>query len=144
MDTQVRITLHATRAHFVLLVVSATISILMISTLPIATGWRWMGYLVVAASSAWLLRRDVALLSRRSCIALVYGKHRHIALELRDGEQISGEVCADTLVSPWLVLLNVVTAGHGRRSLLLFSDAMPADGHRRLRVLLRNSERLQS
>jgi hypothetical protein len=144
MDTQVRITLHASRAHFVLLVVSAAISILMISTLPIATGWHWMGYLVVAASTAWLLRRDVALLSRRSCIALVYGKDRHIVLELREGGQIAGEVCADTLVSPWLVLLNVATAGHGRKSLLLFPDAMPADGHRRLRVLLRNSERLQS
>lgn len=143
MDTQVRITLHASRAHFVLLVVFAAISILMISTLPIATGWRWMGYLVAAVSTAWLLRRDVALLSRRSCIALVYGKDRHIALELRNGEKIAGEVCADTLVLPWLVLLNVATAGH-RRNLLLFPDAMPVDAHRRLRVLLRNSERLQS
>lgn len=144
MDTQVRITLHASRAHFFLLIVSAAISILMIFLLPVATGWRWMGYSMVAGSAAWLLRRDVALLSGRSCIALVYGTDRHIDLELRDGEQIAGEVCADTLVSPWLVLLNVATAGHGRRSLLLFPDAMPADGHRRLRVLLRYSERLQS
>jgi hypothetical protein len=41
-------------------------------------------------------------------------------------------------------LLNVATASHGCRSLLLFPDAMHADDHRRLRVLLRYPERLQS
>jgi hypothetical protein len=116
----------------------------MISTLPIATGWRWMGYGGASVSAAWLLWRDVALQSGRSCISFVYGKDRHISLELRNGERMAGEVCADTLVSPWLVLLNVATAGHGRRSLLLLPDAMPANEHRRLRVLLRNSECLQS
>jgi hypothetical protein len=65
-------------------------------------------------------------------------------LVLRNGEQIAGMVRDDTLVTPWLVLLNVATASHGSRSLLLFPDAMPADDHRRLRVLLRYPERLQS
>jgi len=142
MDAPVRITLHASRVHLSLLIASASISLLIISTLPIGTSWRWVGYLGVSIGTAWLLRRDVALQSKRSCIALVCGKDRHISLELRDGERISGRMCADTLVSPWLVLLNVATADHGRRSLLLFPDAMPADDHRRLRVLLRNSERL--
>jgi hypothetical protein len=144
MDAPIRITLHASRVHLSLLIASASISLLIISTLPIETSWRWVGYLGVSVGTARLLRRDVALQSKRSCIAFVYGKDRHISLELRDGERISGVVCADTLVLPWLVLLNVATAGHGGRSLLLFPDAMPADGHRRLRVLLRNSERLQS
>lgn len=139
MDSQVRITLHASRVFFFLLVAFATLTILMISTLPIATGWRWMGYGGVSVSAAWLLRRDVALQSGRSCISFVCGKDRHISLELRNGELVSGMVCADTLVSPWLVLLNVATPDHGRRSLLLFPDAMPSDAHRRLRVLLRNS-----
>lgn len=144
MDTQVRITLHPSRALFILLAASATLPIMMISMLPIAPGWRWMGYLGVSVSVLWLLRRDVALQSGRSCIALAYGKDRRISLGLRSGEQISGVVRADTLVSPWLVLLNVATASHGKRSLLLFPDAMPADEHRRLRVLLRYPERPQS
>jgi len=144
MDTQVRITLHASRALFVLLVVSTSLPILMISTLPVATGWRWIGYFGVSVGTAWLYWKNVALQSRRSCISFVYGKDRHISLELRNGEQIAGVVCADTLVTPWLVLLNVDTASRGRRSLLLFPDAMSADEHRRLCVLLRNSERLQS
>jgi hypothetical protein len=142
MDAPVRITLQASRVHLYLLIASASISLLIISTLPVEAGWRWVGYLAVSAGAARLFGRDAALQSKRSCIAFVCGKDRHISLELRDGARLSGAVCDDSLVSPWLVLLNVATDGHGRRSLLLFPDAMPADDHRRLRVLLRNSERL--
>ncbi|MDD5470339.1 MAG: hypothetical protein PHP05_00270 [Sideroxydans sp.] len=142
MDTQVRITLHASRTYFILLSTLAFILILMLSTLPVADGWRWIGYLGVSASTALLFRRDVALLSKSSCISLAYGTERHISLILRDGQQLSGRVRADTLVLPWLILLNVATDGHVRRSLLLFPDGMTAEDHRHLRTLLRHSARL--
>ncbi|OHC90084.1 MAG: hypothetical protein A3J87_02795 [Sideroxydans sp. RIFOXYB12_FULL_59_6] len=109
------------------------------SALPIATGWRWGGYLCVSAASAWLLARDALMLAGRSCISFSCGKDRHIALVLRNGGKISGELCADTLVSPWLVLLNMAADHHGRQSLVLFPDAMTGEDFRRLRVLLRNS-----
>lgn len=144
MDIRVHIALHPSRAYFFLLLALVLISILTISVLPITAGWRWLGYLAVSVGAIWLFARDIALLSGRSCLSFVCGKDRYISLALRNGEQISGVVCADTLVSPRLILLNVATVGHGGRSLLLFPDAMGGEDHRRLRVLLRNLETPQS
>lgn len=140
MDTQVRITLHPSRTYFVLLSAAVLVLILLISVLPVANGWHSLGYLAVLAITTWLFWRDVVLQSGWSCRALVCDKNREVILGMGNGEQVSGELCADTLVSPWLVLLNVTTVSHGRRSLLLFPDAMAAEDYRRLRVLLRNSE----
>lgn len=139
MDTQVRITLHPSRTLFFLLAAIWFFIVLAITKLPLANGWHWLGYFGISASTAWLLWRDVALQSGRSCIAFVCGKDRHISLQLRNGLQSAGVVCADTLVFHRVVILNVAAVGHGTRSLLLFWDAMSADAHRRLRVLLRNS-----
>lgn len=144
MGTQVRVKLRASRAYLVLLLVLALILSLAIFYLPLENVWRWFGYLGLLASVAWLLRRDVALQSGRSCTSLVYGKDRQLLLEQRDGVKISGVVCSDTLVAPWLILLNTASVSHGKRSLLLFSDAMTGEDYRRLRVLLRNSEWPQS
>jgi hypothetical protein len=58
--------------------------------------------------------------------------------------QLSGVVCAQTLVTPWLLILNIASENHGKRNLLLFPDAMAGEEYRRLLVLLRNSERPQS
>lgn len=139
MGTRVRFTLHPSRTLFLLLAAFATLTILTLSQLPVASVWQWIGYSVASVHTAWLLWRDVALRSGQSCIALAYDKDRRVSLELRNGEQVSGVVRADTLVLPWLVLLNVAISGQGVRSLLLFTDAMTADAHRRLRVLLRNA-----
>ncbi len=139
METPVRIILHPSKAYFVLLIAAACMSSLVLSALPLATGWRWGGCLGIAVSAAWLIGRDVLMLAGRSCISLACGKDRHVALALRNGEQMSGMVSADTLVLPWLVLLNMVVEHHGRRGLLLFPDAMAGEDYRRLRVLLRNS-----
>jgi hypothetical protein len=144
MDTSVRIELSSSRAYFVLLLIVAFLLILTISWLPLATVWRWSGYLVVVVSIARLFWRDVALRAGRSCISLVCGKDRSISLKLLDGVQISGEVCAHTLVTPWVLILNIASESHGKRNLLLFPDAMAGEDYRRFLVLLRNSERPQS
>lgn len=144
MDTQVRIKLRPSRSYFVLLLVQVLVLLLTVSCLPLENGWRWFGYLGLLVGIVWLLRREVALQTGRCCTSLVYGKNRQISFELRNGELISGAVCADTLVTPWLILLNTTWANHGERSLLLFPDAMAGEDYRRLRVLLRNSERSQS
>lgn len=144
MDTSIRIKLSSSRSYFVLLLIVTFLLILTIFWLPLASGWRWSGYLVVVVIIAWLFWRDVALRSARSCISLSCRKDRSISLELRDGVQLSGVVCAQTLVTPWLLILNIASENHGKRNLLLFPDAMAGEEYRRLLVLLRNSERPQS
>ena len=144
MDTKVRIKLRSSWVYFVLLFVVVLILVLTISCLPLESGWRWFGYSALLANMALLLRRDVALQSGRSCTSLVYGTDRQLTIEQHDGVKVSAEVCADTLVSPWLILLNTTSVSHGKRSLLLFRDAMAGEDYRRLRVLLRHSARTQS
>lgn len=144
MDTQVRIKLRSSRAYFVLLLCIVLVLLLTISWLPLENGWRWFGYIGLLVSTVWLLRRDVALRSGRSCTSLVYGTDRQLTIEQRDGLRVSALVCADTLVSPWLILLNTASVNHGKRNLLLFPDAMAGEDYRRLQVLLRHSERTQS
>jgi len=113
------------------------VSILILFTLPVDTGWRSLGVSCAVAGAVWFVRRDGVLRSGSSCLALVCSQDGSVVLNLRSGRQISGKVTADTLVLPGLILLGIATDGHGRRSLLLLPDAMPAEDFRRLRVLLR-------
>lgn len=139
MDTQVQIELRSSRAYLILSLVLALMLFLVISRLPLDDVLRWCVYLALAGVMSWLLWRDIALRSGHSCTSLVCGKDGRVSLVQRNGERVSGVLRADTLVLPWLILLNV-DSERGGRSLLLFPDAMAGDAHRRLRVLLRNSE----
>jgi hypothetical protein len=55
----------------------------------------------------------------------------------RDGTHDDWEIAGAPVIAPTAVLLDLQRADAGRRSLWLFRDACPADGHRHLRVLLR-------
>ncbi len=144
MDTQVRITLYSSRIYAVLLFTLAIVSMLILSMLPVAAVWFWTGCVGVLASTSWLLHCDVLLKAQQSCVGFLCGKDRSISLALHNGEQLIGVVGGDTMVTPWLILLNVRVESHRRRSLVLFPDNMTGDEYRRLRVLLRHSEGVQS
>ncbi len=144
MGAQVHIELKPSRIYLVSLGICTPLLILLLYGLPIAIGWQALGSLVVVACSGWLMWRDVLLQSACSCLSLMCNQNREISFGMRNGEHETGRVCADTLVTPWLVLLNLEVAGRCRRSVLLFRDAMPAEDFRRLRVVLRNSAELQS
>ena len=61
-----------------------------------------------------------------------------IVLVLRSGTHLSGRVSADSLVTPFLVILNVaLKERRERRSLLIMPDTMGAESFRHLRVALK-------
>jgi len=63
-------------------------------------------------------------------------------LVLRNGSHIPGRLLPDSLVTSYLVILNIVlNEQRGRRSLLIMPDAMGAESFRRLRVVLRWGEK---
>lgn len=70
---------------------------------------------------------------------MICGTDGRVSLEMRNGALQEGVLLAETLVTPWLISLNIDFADHKKQSLLLFPDAMPAEDHRRLRVILRNA-----
>jgi len=126
-----------------LLSVTASLALFLLALLPIPLG-------VLAIAAVWVLyvtfralSRDARLRQPDSCTVLRCDTGRRASLEQRDGKQLSGQICGDTLVTPWLVLLNVRIDGDGRRSVVILPDSLPREDFRRLRVLLRNSGGVQ-
>ncbi len=138
MDTNVRAALLTSRIYWGLLSVLILLSILSLWLLPFSAAWRWLACLSIAIAAIWWVFKSGPQ-AGLSCLTLACDEHGYVILGMRDGTQLTGEVAADTLVAPWLILLNVKTDGQGKLSLLLFPDAMDSDHYRRLRVLLRHS-----
>ena len=95
--------------------------------LLIVTGWA--GY--------WLLL-DANLRMGHSCVTFRLQGQEEIVLVLRSGRHLHGRVSSDSLVTPYLVILNVeLKEQRRRRSLLILPDSMGKESFRRLRVVLK-------
>lgn len=68
--------------------------------------------------------------------ALVLGSDGTVGLIGKDGGETAGRVHASTTVFSWLVVLRLTTAS-GLLSMVCPKDAFDADGHRQLRLWLR-------
>lgn len=100
--------------------------------------WAKAALATVILFSLWHhLRRDALLSEPFSCTALVLEKGKAI-LALRDGKSLAGTVSRDSVVTPFLTLLNINT-GRGllSRSVIILPDSMDAESFRRLRVWLK-------
>lgn len=65
-------------------------------------------------------------------------------LMARDGRSFTAQLAGDSCVHPWGVVLNFDLSPHGRRSMVLLPDALPAAEFRHLRVRLRTQSRGQA
>ncbi|TXT24043.1 MAG: hypothetical protein FD134_1762 [Gallionellaceae bacterium] len=107
--------------------------------IPLAfPAWAKAALALVILFSLWHhLRRDALLSERSSCAALVLEKGA-AALTLRDGKSLAGTLSRDSVVTPFLTLLNIKT---GKvlfsRSVIILPDSMDEESFRRLRVWLK-------
>jgi len=92
---------------------------------------------LVAGSLAYYLRRDAWLSLSASPVALrIDGIN--ITLLTRAGSEVHGQILSDSVVTPVLTIVNVLTQGQKRtRSVVIFPDSMDTDRFRELRVLLK-------
>ena len=61
-----------------------------------------------------------------------------ILLVARNGDQVTARVLADSLVTPYITVLNVLPQGsHLARSVIILPDSLDAESFRQLRVWLR-------
>lgn len=101
-------------------------SVLLVLTL-IVLGWG--GYRVLF---------DAGLRMEISCVAFRQEDSKGIVLVLRNGSHLTFSLSGDSLVTPYVVILNVArNEQHGGRSVVIMPDTMGAESFRRLRVLLR-------
>jgi toxin CptA len=93
----------------------------------------WIGY-------SLLLNANLRM--GNSCVAFRLEENDAIVLVLRNGRHLSGQVSADSLVTPYIVILNVVLSEQrSGRCLLILPDVMGLGSFRRLRVVLRWGDR---
>jgi hypothetical protein len=105
--------------------------------LPIPTLESFALTLAVVFWVSYCLMLDANLRMGHSCVAFRLEGQEEIVLVLRNGKHLSGRVLPDSLVSPYIVILNVVLGNQrGERSLLILPDAMGVESFRRLRVAL--------
>jgi toxin CptA len=135
-------TLRPSRRLALLFILLCFASLAALWTLPLPALWRLLLTVVVLWWAGYHLLLDANLRLQHSCVAFRLEETEEIVLVLRNGRHVPCKVTRDSLVTPWLVILNVVLSEQrGWRSLVILPDAMAADSFRRLRVVLKWGDR---
>ena len=83
------------------------------------------------------LRRDAWLSAPSASVALTLEGDRAV-LTTRGGEQLAGQILRDSLVTPFLTILNILPQGARlARSVIILPDSLDAESFRQLRVWLK-------
>ena len=100
-------------------------------------GWSMLLLICLLISLVFYLLRDARLSLGNSCVAMRIEEDR-IVLITRAGIHQSGILLRHSVVTPFLVIINVAIADQLlTRSIVLFQDSMDEVSFRRLRVALR-------
>ena len=138
MGMQRNYKLRPSRSLTILFCLLCLLSLASIWMLPLPVPGQLVLMLVVLCWTGYYLWLDANLSRERSCVAFRLDGQDEIVLVLRSGTHMSGRVSADSLVTPFLVILNVaLKEQRGRRSLLIMPDTMGAESFRHLRVALK-------
>ncbi len=138
MGMQLSYKLRPSRSLALLFILLCVLSLVSIWMLPLPFAGLLVLTLIVLCWAAYYLLLDANLSRERSCVAFRLEGQDEIVLVLRSGTHLSGRVSADSLVTPFLVILNVaLKERRGRRSLLVMPDTMGAESFRHLRVALK-------
>ena len=85
----------------------------------------------------YCLRRAAWLTAPSASVALTLEGDQAI-LTLRNGEKLTGQILRDSLVTPYLTVLNVLPQGaRSARSVVILPDSLDAESFRQLRVRLK-------
>ena len=129
--------LHPSRICSILLLSVYVLTILSILMLPILALVKAALALILVCSLVYCLYRDAWLLLSSSCVA-IHLDGNNIILATRDGGKLTGQVLRNSVVTPALTVLNVMTQGKkSTRSVVIFPDSLSKERSRELRVLLR-------
>lgn len=135
-------TLRPSRRLALLFILLCSASLAALWTLPLPALWGFLLTVVVLCWAGYHLLLDANLRLQHSCVAFRLEEKEEIVLVLRNGRHVPCKVTRDSLVTPWLVILNVLLSERrGRRSLVILPDTMAADSLRRLRVVLKWGDR---
>lgn len=100
-----------------------------------------MPALLLLLSLFYFLRRDAWLALPSSCIGLAQEDDGNIVLLRRDASRVPCRILRDSVVTPFLTVLNVLPEGAWlARGVVILPDRMETESFRRLRVWLRQGD----
>ena len=92
---------------------------------------------LVLLSLGYHLRREALLSAPSSTVALMF-EGDQVVLDTRGGEQLTGQILRDSLVTPYLTVLNVLPQGaRFPRNVVILPDSLDTESFRQLRVWLK-------
>jgi toxin CptA len=92
---------------------------------------------LVLLSLGYHLRREAWLFAPSATVALIL-EGDQVVLSTRDGKHLMGKILHDSLVTPYLTILNVLPQGaRFSRSVIILPDSLDAESFRQLRVWLK-------
>ena len=93
--------------------------------------------LLVLFNLGYRLRREAWLTAPSSTVMIIL-KADQVVLTRFDGKNLAGQILRDSLVTPYLTVLNVLLQGSRfPRSVVILSDSMDQESFRKLRVWLK-------
>jgi hypothetical protein len=130
-------TLRPSRLLAFTLLALCAITLSVLWTLPWPLPLQMLLAVAVMLWTAYHFRLDARLRMPHSCVAFRLEDEGACVLVLRHGAHVPCRITADSLVTPYLVILNVeLVERSAKRSLLILPDAMGAERFRHLRVAL--------
>lgn len=121
----------------IVLVASHSTALAVLAPLALPIWTRTLLALLVMASLLYHLWHDAWLLARSSNKTLLLDGDV-IQLVARNGDQITAQVLTDSLVTPFITILNVLPQGaYFARSVIILPDSQDTESFRQLRVWLR-------
>ena len=119
------------------LVASHGVALAVLAPLALPLWARTLLALLVLASLLYHVWHDAWLLALSSNKTLLLDGEM-VMLVARNGDQVTARVLADSLVTPYITVLNVLPQGaYLARSVIILPDSLDAESFRQLRVWLR-------
>lgn len=129
--------LYPSRICSALLFAVYSLTILIVLILPIFVLAKAALAVLLLCCLVYYLRRDAWQLSASSPVAIRLEGDSIVLLD-RNGDEVSGQLLPDSLVTPALTILNVLPHGKkSARSVVIFPDSLDRERGRELRVLLK-------
>jgi hypothetical protein len=106
--------------------------------LPLIVSIQIAGFLLIAASLGFHLRRDCLLVADNSIIGLRLDQECNCSYQTRNGIWLEAKLLGSSMVTPWLSVLNISPENSRlARHVVIFPDSADTEEIRRMRVHLR-------
>ena len=130
-------TFHPSRYLILMIVMAHAVAAGAFLFVPISKIALFLLLIVLAVSMVYYVLRDAGLILGGAWIALGLEDDR-VVLHNRKGEEVVGALLRSSVVTPYLVVLNIALPGQrSRRNVVLMADSMDAESFRQLRVALK-------